>query len=73
MNKVVLAFAVTALAVTAFSPLDAREFKYSGCADAALRLISARLVREGYMKIVLIIALATTASGTFRYHELVRA
>ena len=35
MNKVVLAFAVTALVTAAFSPLDAREFKHSGCAKAA--------------------------------------
>ena len=35
MNKVLLACAVTALAATAFSPLDAREFKHSGCANAA--------------------------------------
>ena len=35
MNKVVTAFAVAALAGTAFSPLDAREFKHSGCAKAA--------------------------------------
>ena len=35
MNRVLLACAVTALAVTAFSPLGAREFKHSGCANAA--------------------------------------
>ena len=35
MNKVSLACAVTALAVIASSPLDAREFKHSGCANAA--------------------------------------
>ena len=35
MNKVVLVFAVTALVGAAILPLDAREFKHSGCAKAA--------------------------------------
>jgi len=35
MDKVLLACVVTALAGAAFSPLDAREFKHSGCANAA--------------------------------------
>jgi hypothetical protein len=35
MNKVLLAFGVIALAAPAFSPLEAREHKHSGCADTA--------------------------------------
>jgi len=35
MNKVLLAFGVIALAAPAFSPLEAREYKHSGCADTA--------------------------------------
>ena len=34
MNRVLMAFAITAVTV-AFSGLEAREFKHSGCAKAA--------------------------------------
>jgi hypothetical protein len=49
MNKIVLAFAVTALAGTAFSPLDAREFKHSGCANAAeIKFPTDRIARKEF-------------------------
>jgi hypothetical protein len=35
MNKVAIGFAVITLAATASTQLYAREFKHSGCADAA--------------------------------------
>ena len=49
MNKVVLAFAVTALVTAAFSPLDAREFKHSGCAKAAkIQFPTDRIARKDF-------------------------
>jgi hypothetical protein len=47
MNKVLLAFAVIAL--TAFSPVQAREFKHSGCADAAeMKFPTDRIARNDF-------------------------
>jgi hypothetical protein len=49
MNKVALAFAVVALACTPFSPLHAREFKHSGCADAAeIKFPTDRIARKEF-------------------------
>ena len=49
MNKVVLAFAVTALVGAAISPLDAREFKHSGCAKAAeIKFPTDRIARKEF-------------------------
>jgi len=48
-NKRVLAFAVIALAGTALSPVDAREFKHSGCADAAeIKFPTDRIARKDF-------------------------
>ena len=49
MNKVVLAFAVTALVGAAISPLDAREFRHSGCAKAAeIKFPTDRIARKEF-------------------------
>ena len=49
MNKVALAFAVIALAGPASFQLHAREFKHSGCADAAeIRFPTDRIARKEF-------------------------
>lgn len=49
MNNVALAFAVIALAGTASFQLHAREFKHSGCADAAeIKFPTDRIARKEF-------------------------
>ena len=49
MNKMLLAVAVIALAAPAFSPVHAREFRHSGCADAAeMKFPTDRIARKDF-------------------------
>ena len=49
MNKVAIGFAVITLAATASTQLYAREFKHSGCADAAeMKFPNDRVARKEF-------------------------
>ena len=49
INKVLLAFGVIALSASAFSSVHAREYKHSGCADAAeMKFPTDRIARKDF-------------------------